>query len=146
MPQRPNDDPPRRLGVQLHAEPELHPVEAQSAEGQRLDDARAEFRAEWQAKLQAKREGAEHARRAEDLGIAAQWKLLAGGAGVGAALGLLIAVCSGSLANVPFGLVTGILAGVIMILPLEVVVLAATAGACMRAERLEREVREMERS
>jgi len=135
------------IEMEPQADEEVGRPRKQSAEGQRLDAARAEFRAGWQAKLDRKREQAIQARWCEDRWLASQGKILVGGSGVGAAFGLIVTAASARpLESIPFCLVIGIVGGLILALPLLFSAVVATANSRMRAERLEREVREMERS
>lgn len=118
----------------------------QDEQVQRLDDARAEFRAEWQAKLDRKRQQAKRA-----LGHAGDFKVLAELMAVaGAICGLFVGGVIGGGTGHP--VVTVIIAVFATLLGLGLALVPAAllrvcGGICRRrGERLEREVREMERA
>jgi len=132
-------------GKELHAAPELRPV-IRSAEGQRLDDARAEFRAEWQAKVDRKRQ---QAKRAMRVAIAIKWAaggITFGGIMIGVFLGAKTAATAGYL--VSQGMVVVICAAVASLFAMLPILLALLCSWIFRshAERLEREATELERS
>jgi hypothetical protein len=131
-------------GEELHTEPELRP-EIRSAEGERLDAARAEFRAEWQAKIDRKRQQAESARRREvGWDHFCDWFYLRGialGGGLGGLAGLILKGLLGALILAAGG---ALAVGVIGV-PLLVLGLGCKAWFGMRAQRLEQELLELGR-
>lgn len=131
-------------GEELHAEPELRPV-SRSAEGERLDAARAEFRAEWQAKIDRKRGEVERARRREArCENFCDWIYLRGlvfGGGIGGLVGLLYRSLFGAIVFAA----AGALAVGVIVVPLLVLGMACKAWFGARAQRLEQELRELGR-
>lgn len=112
--------------------------------GESLDDARAEFRAKWQAKIDRKRqEAGEARRRAEWLArtkdvVTYHVPLI--GAVLGLIVGLVITLDNAAAGPVLLGVLFGFYAGKAIVLPL----LAASRYWGKRADRLERELRELE--
>lgn len=151
MPLNQGEDPGESRGVRLKQEPlessaQVPEPVTRNAHGQSLDDAREAFRTEWEAKIREKHRQAEQARKYEEWWNDALPKLLIGGVATGTALGLLVAAASGRIDTIPFCLTVGIVIGILLVLPLILMAMIRAGSSRMRAERLEREVREMERS
>lgn len=138
-------DPVPTSRLRLHSEPEVRLAENRSAEGQRLDAARADFRAAWQAKVDQKRRLAVRARHGAVFVIKASQIFILAGGFYGAAVGALR--LSGVL-GLPLsfdGVIVGFLLGFIAFSP-SLYVGAALAAVCRRyAERSERQAQELER-
>lgn len=115
-------------------------------QGRRLDDARAEFRAEWQARIAETRDQAENARRAEERFRSSRKQLLAGGAGFGAYFLMLAGLLMRGIGGALLGVVWGAVAGWVAVVPLALISFSGEYYSRKRAERLERELRELERS
>jgi hypothetical protein len=134
-----NSEPASQL--HLHPSPELR-AESRSTEGQRLDAVRDEFRVEWQAKIQESRHQQERARHHELWWENFRVWILRRGVGYGA----FFAGIGGLFINrLPGGLL-GVLGGVLAFATLIILSLICEAWFQSRAERLERELRELERS
>lgn len=158
MPPDAVDDPGESPGVRLrpalneeHGAVRLPPapepqIRSDAAQGSRLDQARAEFRVAWQARIEATREQAEDARRAEERFRSSWGWLLAGGAGFGAYFAGLAVLLSGNLLAALLYLLVGAVAGWVATVPLALISLSGEHYSRKRAERLERELRELERS
>lgn len=119
---------------------------SRNAHGQSLDDAREAFRAGWELKLQETRQQAVRARRLEDWFSYAPRTILIGGALCGAAIMGVTGAMLGGLPDLVMGALIGGVNGLLVLLPLALVALLFQWCWQRRAERLERQVREMERS
>jgi hypothetical protein len=119
---------------------------ARNAHGQSLDDVRETFRAEWQAKIERKREQATEAASAALFFHHASQVILGGAAALGVLFGCLSGFQQGGLST---ALTTSVTAALIAVL-LALLPAGAAFGCawllCTRAERLEQEAQELERS
>jgi len=139
------DDPEPTGGLQLHPQPELscgqHRAEIRSDEGQRLDNARAEFRAAWRAKVERKRQQARTAVNSfAHLRFWAKASLM-GFTSFGGVLGCIAGMRSGALSEVLIMTVGGAAFGSTLALLLASILLVCAwlCGRC--AEQLELEAR-----
>jgi hypothetical protein len=134
--------PDHMLGAVERAEPR---AAGASPEGERLDEARAEFRVAWAAKVSEKRHQAAWARmRAASLNRVTREIRLAGVI-LGAIAGATRLTGGHGFANFLAGLLLGMLFGFLVVTPL-LFFLEGVAGANhLKAERLERAARELER-
>lgn len=131
-------------------EPLAHPTTAEgvtrNARGESLDDARETFRAEWQARLWANREQSEEARRAEKGWASFRERIFVGGVGFGAYFAGLAGLLTTGLPGVLIGTLAGAVLGWIAVIPLAVLSLACEVWFQRKAERLERDAHDLERS
>lgn len=114
--------------------------------GQSLDDARETFHAEWQAQIEQKRELAKEAAAAALFFHQASRVILGGAASLGVLYGCLAGLERRDLSTT---LATSMAAALIAVLLALLPALAAFGCAwllCTRAERLEQEAQELERS
>lgn len=121
-------------------------VVARNAHGQSLDDAREAFRAGWAVQLREKQEQAARTARLADLTQDLARRIASAGTALGGLLGWALGARRGDLLS--WIVITMSLAAVGLVLALAPA-LVALGGSWIyrrRAERLEREVREMERS
>lgn len=121
-------------------------VASRNAHGQSLDEARETFRAGWEVKLQETRQQAARARRLEDRLSDAPRRILIGGALCGAAIMAVTGAMLGGLPDLVMGALIGGVNRLLVLLPPALVALLCQGCWKRRAERLERQVREMERS
>lgn len=114
---------------------------ARNAHGQSLDDARESFRAEWQAKIERKWEQLDHARRLQNWWHTATLRTLYRGAWTSFLLGMLLVAYTRRSEWL-----TIIFLGFLLLLPF--VLAGSLCEYCWKrgAQRLEREIAELERS
>lgn len=145
MPQRHLDQAPE---LRSHG-PETGPV-TRNAQGLSLDDARAAFQAEWQAKIQEKERAAGRSREVATWYGKARGVIFAGGSLFGAACGVHLAGWFGGMTtgaeDLFVGVICGAAGGLLAATPLAMVALLCEWFWQQRAERLDREARELERS
>lgn len=135
--------------VRLHLQlPESHIPEAvtRNARGQSLDDARETFRAEWQVKIDRKRHQAAWNRRRTGALVRASRLIRMVGFRMGAIIGALYLGQRFGFAGLLDGLVRGACLGLLVSLSLAILCKVGADYWRRHAKRLEREVREMERS
>jgi hypothetical protein len=145
MPQRHVSQAPQR---RPHG-PEAGPV-TRNAQGLSLDDARAAFQVEWRSQIQEKERAAGRSREVAAWYGKARGVIFAGGSFFGAAFGVHLAGVFGGMTagqeDLLTGLICGAAGGMLAATPLAVVALLCEWFWQQRAERLEREVRDLERS
>lgn len=135
------------LRLRLQQESRAPESVTRNVHGQSLEDARTAFREEWEAKIAQKREQAEQARRRQLWWGAATWKIFRGGAGVGLFLGMMAGTITPAVtvpAMPPF--LTAIILWTILASPFVFFASACEWRWKKRAERLDRELRELERA
>lgn len=114
--------------------------------GQSLDDARETFRAEWQAQIERKRELAREAASAALFFHQASRVILGGAASLGVLYGCRAGLQRGDLSTTLTTSVTAALIAVFLALVPAFVAFGCAWLLCTRAERLEQEAQELERS
>lgn len=119
---------------------------SRNAHGQSLDDAREAFRAEWQAKIERKRELAKEAAAAALFFHQASRVILGGAASLGVVYGCLAGLERRDLSTTLTTSVTAALFAVFLALIPALAAFGCAWLLCTRAERLEQEAQELERS
>jgi hypothetical protein len=123
---------------------------SRNTHGQSLEDAREAFRVEWQAQIQEKERAAGRSRELAVWYGKAREILYAGGRVLGGVLGLSLVVRFGWMTAGPLDLVQsmvfGAIGGMLAATPLAMVTRLCEWFWQQRAEKREREARELERS
>lgn len=128
-----------------NAEQAEHPAGDVRREGERLDEARAEFRVAWAAKVSEKRRQAAWTRmRAASLHRIVRDIRIAG-AILGAIVGAMNLTGGPGIQRFLVGILLGMLFGFLMVTPLLFLVEGIAGANHLKAERLERAARELER-
>lgn len=131
--------------VRLQEESRDPEAVTRNVHGESLDDARAVFQAEWEAKIAQMRQQAEQSRRRQMWWGAATWKIFCGGAGAGLFLGMMAGASMPAAETMP-AFLTAIILWTILATPFVFFASACEWRWKKRAERLEGELRELERA
>jgi len=128
-----------------NAEQAEHPAGDVRREGERLDEARAEFRVAWAAKVSKKRRQAAWTRlRAASLHRIVRDIRIAG-AILGAIVGAMNLTGGPGIQRFLAGALLGMLLGLLMVTPLLFLIEGSAGANHLKADCLEREARELER-
>lgn len=120
-------------------------VVSRNAHGESLEDAREAFRAEWEAKLRKKKQAAAQARQKVERIAKTREAMLPGGLLLSACFGVLIGVLVMGFPGFAAGFLLGGLFGINIVIPPLLLCRGGEWFYRQRAERLEHEIREMER-